>query len=87
MEKVDVIDIATAMGFIMNYDQWDAPGKELIRFELPESLDEQDMRWIWWKDVDLVFNLKRGAEILFQAGQKAKVQDISTYNKTLDNYK
>lgn len=87
MIKTDVIDIATAMGFHMNYDQWDAPDKEWIRFELPKSLNEQEMRWIWWKDVSLVENLRRGAQILFLAGQKAKVQDITLYNKTLTDYK
>ena len=77
MNKEEVIEIATNMGF--NLDQWGVDNKGWIRFTLKEELDEKDMRWIWYKEKSLSWNLSRVASILFKAGQKAKLQQISEF--------
>lgn len=77
--KGKIIDIATSMGFILDYDQFDVDGKEWIRFVLNDELDEKDLRWIWWKDNSLEINLSRGAKILFKAGQKAKINQLNQF--------
>ena len=66
MKKEQIIEIAEAMGFQLNYDKG-----EWLRFQLKDELDEQSLRWIWFFDQDLSSNMARGAEILFKAGQKA----------------
>ncbi len=78
--KGKIIDIATSMGFILDYDQFDVDGKEWIRFVLNDELDEKDLRWIWWKDNSLETNLSRGAKILFKAGQKAKIAQLNKFD-------
>lgn len=79
MEKEKAISIAEAMGFNMDYDQWDVDSKGWIRFTLPDHLDEKNFRLIWYKDDSVDSNVKRGAQIIFKAGQKAKIQQISEY--------
>lgn len=71
MTKKETIEIAEGLGFILDYDQFNVPDKRWIRFELKEELDEPDLRWIWFRDQSLEWNLERGGQILFKAGQKA----------------
>ena len=68
MDKREVIKIAEAMGFHLDYDQWDDKG--WIRLELQKTLDEPNLRWIWYKGSSDDENLGRVAQILFKAGQK-----------------
>ena len=78
MNKEDIIKIADGMGFFLDLDQFEE--KNWMRFELKKrELDEKGFRWIWWKNDDLDFNLRQGAQILFKAGQKAKMQQINEY--------
>ena len=77
MTKEEVVTIAEAMGFHLNYDQWDIEKKYWLRFELKDELDEKDLRWIWFRHDCLSENLQIGAQILFKAGQKAKLQQIN----------
>lgn len=78
MTKEDIIKIADGMGFFLDLDQFEE--KNWMRFELKKrELDESCFRWIWWKNDDLQFNLSHGAQILFKAGQKAKIQQINEY--------
>lgn len=79
LNKELIISIAVAMGFTLDYDQFDESGKEWMRFQLPDSLDEQELRWIWWKDSSLTANLASGGKILFKAGQKAKINQLSEF--------
>ena len=67
------------MGFKLDYDQFNDPMKEWMRFCLKDSLDEVDLRWIWYKNDSLEENFGRGGNILFKAGQKAKMQQMNTY--------
>lgn len=79
MTKKQIIEIATGLGFRMDLDRFSEKDKEWIRFELKEELDEADLRWIWYKDQTLEWNLERGAQILFKAGQKAFKQRLNEY--------
>ena len=79
MDKQEIIDIAAAMGFSLDYDQFYDPIKEWMRFQLKDSLDEPVLRWIWYKNDSHEENFKRGANILFKAGQKAKTQQLNNY--------
>jgi hypothetical protein len=80
MEKEDVIIICMSMGFSVDYDQWEKDGKHWIRFELKnKELDEKAFRWIWYDADALGTNLARGARILFAAGQKAKILQLTQY--------
>lgn len=72
LSKAEIIKIVSEMGFHLNYDQFDVLGKNWMRFELnTKGLDEQNLRWIWYKDDSLAENFSHGAKILFKAGQKA----------------
>jgi hypothetical protein len=79
MTKKQVIEIATGLGFRLDLDRYNEKDKQWIRFELKEELDEADLRWIWFKDQTLEWNLERGAQILFKAGQKAFKQRLNEY--------
>lgn len=78
MEKEQIINIVSSMGFSLDYDQWVVPHKEWMRFTLTnQSLDEKKLRLIWWKDLTIEDNLKLASQILFKAGQKYKIQQLS----------
>lgn len=80
MEKKEIIEIASALGFDMDYDQFDVERKSWIRFTLKdEQLDEPDLRFIWYRNFSLVDNLKMASSILFKAGQKAYRERMNTY--------
>lgn len=80
MTKEDVIENAIALGFVLDYDQWDVDGKEWMRFKLEEeSLQEKDLTLIWWKDASLASNLHHAGMILFKSGRKSKVMEINNY--------
>lgn len=76
LTKQEVINIAEALGFHLDYDQWDVKDTEWMRFQLPEELDEQHMRLIWYKNSNLTA-ISRAKTIIFQAGQKYKIQQIN----------
>lgn len=79
LNKDAVVNIAVAMGFHLDYDQWDVDGKEWMRFELSPELDEQNLRLIWYKGDGIEFNLRRASTILFKAGQKAKIKQLNEF--------
>ena len=79
MKKEDIINIAVAMRFRLDLDMFDVEGKEWMRFELKEDLDERALRWIWYKNNTDVQNFAMASEILFKAGQKAKMQQLNGY--------
>lgn len=79
MTKEEIIQIVESMGFRLDYDQWDLEGKGWMRFVLKEELDEKDLRLIWWKDAPDYGNFSRAAGILFKAGQKAKMKQLTEY--------
>ena len=80
MKKEDVIENALALGFVLDYDQWDAEGKGWIRFQLEEAnLQEKELTLIWWKDAILSANLHHAGQILFKSGRKSKVMELNNY--------
>jgi len=80
MKKEDVIENALALGFVLDYDQWDAEGKGWIRFQLEEAnLQEKELTLIWWKDASLAANLHHAGQILFKSGRKSKVMELNNY--------
>lgn len=77
LTKQNIIRICCSLGFTLDYDQWDVDNKNWIRFVLNDKYDEKDLRLIWFKENRLENNLKQASTILFKAGQKAKVQQLS----------
>ena len=80
MTKEDVIQNAKALGFVLDYDEWDTPNKEWMRFKFEHiDLQEKDLVLIWWKDESLASNLHRAGQILFKSGRKSKVLELNNY--------
>lgn len=79
MKKEEIIKIVEAMKFRLDLDMFDVEEKEWMRFQLHEDLDERTLRWIWYKNNTDAQNFEIGAKILFNAGQKAKMQQLSSY--------
>ena len=76
MKKDEIIHIVEGMGFHVDLDKW-SEEDGWIRFQLKDELDEKELRLIWWKDVSDYSNFSRAANILFKAGQKAKIQQLN----------
>jgi hypothetical protein len=73
-----LIEIAESMGFTLDNDAWDKEtGLQYLRFVLPEDLHEYELTWVCLRQHNLATHLKRGSEILFKAGQKAKINQIN----------
>jgi len=79
MTREEIINVVSAMGFRLDYDQWDIEDKGWMRFQLKKELDEPTLRLIWWRSLSDTANFARAAEILFKAGQKAKMQQLNEY--------
>ena len=78
MTKNKIVQIVQAMGFHLDLDRW-SEEDGWMRFQLKNELDERDLRLIWWKNVDELSNFKRASDILFKAGQKAKIQQLNEF--------
>jgi len=70
MNKQEIIQLAESMGFKLDYDKWNNPDKgefsngDWLRFvSIDDSLDEKDLRWIWFKDSEDKENIIRGKVI------------------------
>lgn len=71
LDKNKIIEIVERMGFELDLDQYDVPGKQWMRFILKDSnLDEPDLRMIWYKEYTISCNFSSLANIIFKAGQK-----------------
>jgi len=79
MTREEIINNITAMGFRLDYDRWDVGDEGWMRFVLKKELDESTLRLIWWRSLSDTTNFSRAAEILFKAGQKAKIQQLNEY--------
>lgn len=77
MHITEIKYLAQAMGFFLDLDA--SEDKRWIRFQLRDDLDEPDLRWIWRMDDTLYDNVKVGANILFKAGQKEKLNRLTTH--------
>jgi len=80
MNKDEIIQEAKIRGFKLDYDQSKVKGKKWIRFiSQNESLDEQDLRWIWYMEDDWQDNIERGNDIEARLKKKKEVQDFLKY--------
>jgi len=80
MIKEEIIDIASKLGFKLDYDQFNIEDKQWLRFVSKDnSLDEKDLRWIWYKEDSNEDNIKRGKYIQSRLKRKAEVQEFLKY--------
>jgi len=79
MTKQEIITYAESLGFHLGYDQFEVEDKEWMRFELPEDVDEPDLRWIWWKDKSDEDNISMGLHIKGRAKRKREIQEFLKY--------
>ncbi len=75
MKKEQIIKIAEALGFKLEYDSWDDYG-ETMDFKLDSDLHERGFSWVWHKAKSIDENMVDAGVILFRAGQKALRQNI-----------
>jgi hypothetical protein len=87
MKKEKIISLAYSMGFLLNYDKYDNkeyPGSRselrFLRFvSTDSSLDEPDLRWVWYKDDSDEENIKRGKYVQRRIQRKKEIQDFLKY--------
>lgn len=87
MKKDEIIKLAESMGFKLDYDKFDDkeyPGDSnnlrYLRFvSNDDSLDEKDLRWIWFKDSEDKENIIRGKVIESRLKKKKQIQEFLKY--------
>ncbi len=86
MNKDQIISLAESMGFKLDYDKWDNPDKgefsngDWLRFvSKDDSLDEPDLRWIWYKKNYDSDNIARGKKIISRLEKKKTIQEFLKY--------
>lgn len=86
MNKREIIEIATSMGFKLDCDKWNNPdtskfsnGKWLRFVSQDDSLDEKELRWIWCREDSDEDNLKRGNYIQKRLKRKKEIQEFLKY--------
>lgn len=87
MNKKEITSLAESMGFKLDYDKFDDkeyPGDSnnmrYLRFVSKEnSLDEKDLRWIWYKEDSDKDNINRGNYIKSRLDKKKKIQEFLNY--------
>lgn len=85
MNKEEIINYASELGFHLDYDKWNNDNKgdystgDWLRFCLPKELDEKDLRWIWYKNDSFINNQNRGLYILQRAKKKKEILEFLKY--------
>jgi hypothetical protein len=86
MKKQEIIQLAESMGFKLDYDKWNNPDKgefsngDWLRFvSNNDSLDEKNLRWIWFKDDNDETNIKIGKHIQSRLLKKKEIQEFLKY--------
>jgi hypothetical protein len=87
MNKKEIISLAESMNFKLDYDKYDDkeyPGDSnnmrYLRFvSKDDSLDEKDLRWIWFKDSEDKENVIRGKVIQSRLIKKKQIQEMLKY--------
>jgi hypothetical protein len=87
MNKNEIISLAESMNFKLDYDKYDDkeyPGDSnnmrYLRFvSKDDSLDEKDLRWIWFKDSEDKENVIRGKVIQSRLIKKKQIQEMLKY--------
>ena len=87
-DKQRIIDFAESLNYKLDYDRYDDkdypnvadPSLRFMRFiSKDESLDEPDLRWIWYKDDSDDDNINRGKFIRQRLDKKKQIQDFLKY--------
>jgi hypothetical protein len=86
LNKEQIISLAESIGFKLDYDKWENPdtsefsNREWLRFiSQDESLDERELRWIWYKEDSDEDNYKRGQYIKSRLDKKRSIKDFLKY--------
>lgn len=86
MNKEEIIKLADSLGFDLDYDKSelreDAGEYEIsyMRFTFKdESLDEPDLRWIWYMEDSDSDNINRGRGILARINKKKTIKNFLNY--------
>jgi len=86
MTNNEIIELADSLGFDLDYDKSeireDAGEFDLryMRFvSKDESLDEADLRWIWYMEDSDSDNINRGKYIISRLEKKKSIQNFLNY--------
>jgi len=88
MNKQEIITLAQSMGFKLDYDRFDDkeyqgvanPDLKFLRFvSQDDSLDEKDLRWIWYKKDTDEDNIYTGIYIKSRIDKKKQIQEFLKY--------
>lgn len=87
MKKEEIILVAESMGFKLDHDKYDdkiypgdSTGLRYLRFvSIDDSLDEKDLRWIWYKDDSYEDNINIGKHIQKRINKKKEIQNFLKY--------
>ena len=87
MNKKQIVALAESMGFKLDCDRFDNkeyPGDSnnlrYLRFvSIDDSLDEKDLRWIWYKEGSNEDNINRGKHIQNRLKRKKEIQEFLKY--------
>ena len=88
MDKEQIIQLAKSMEFKLDYDRYDDkeypgvvnPNLKFLRFiSKDDSLDEKDLRWIWYKDWNEELNVQNGLQIQSRLSKKKMIQQMLKY--------
>lgn len=87
MTKDEIIELAITKGFKFDYDKFDDkdyPGDSsklrFLRFvSTDKTLDEPDLRWIWYKEDSDEDNIQRGEYIKSRLDRKKYIQEFLKY--------
>lgn len=85
--KEEIIKLAESFGFKLDYDKFDdkdypgdSNGMRYLRFvSNDDSLDEKDLRWIWYKEDSTKDNILRGRHIIERLAKKKKILEFLKY--------
>ena len=87
MNKEEIIKLAESLDFILDYDKYedkeypgDSNNMRYLRFiSKDQSLDEKDLRWIWYKNDSDEDNILRGQHIKSRLNKKKQIQEMLKY--------
>lgn len=86
LDKNKIIEIVEGMGFELEFDEYDVPGKQWMTFTLKnKTLNEPDLIMIWHKEYTLLSNFSSLANIIFKAGQKLERLRINEYENICED--
>jgi len=86
MTNDEIIKLADSLGFELDYDKSEIR-EDASEFDLrymrfvskDESLDEPDLRWIWYMEDSDSDNINRGKHIISRLEKKKSIQNFLNY--------